>query len=135
MKYKNEELEPFFVDNLTIDLTDCEAIHLMLISCAQNREVLTYSSALNKLGHGFTRPKMRLFCRILDQIDSNARVLGHAELAVLVVKKSDQLPGQGWWFGQAQQFKYHGPSTGKDAMKFVHQCQESAFNYYCKMAP
>ena len=130
MKSKHEAYESFFNENSTIALTDIEAIHFMLISCAQKREALTYSAALNRLGHDFTRPKMRLLCRALDQIDSNARALGKPELAVLIVKKSNNLPGQGWWSGQAQQFKYNGPCTGSEAVNFVHQCQALAFDYW-----
>ena len=45
----------------------------------------------------FTRPKMRALCKVLSVVDEEAEARGEPELAVLVVRQSDGLPGQGWW--------------------------------------
>ena len=65
----------------------------------RRRPSLTYSELLAQLGHGFSRPKMRALCKTLGAVDEEAEARGEPELAVLVVRQSDGLPGQGWWVG------------------------------------
>ena len=57
----------------------------------------------------FTRPKMRALCKVLAYVDDEAEERGEPELAVLVVRQSDGLPGQGWWVGGAKKHGYTGP--------------------------
>ena len=53
------------------------------------------------------------------------------ELAVLVVRESDRLPGQGWWGGaRAFVLGYDGPWTGPQAMKLVREQQQIVFDYW-----
>ena len=40
---------------------------------------------------------MRQLCKTLGAVDEEAAARGEPELAVLVVRQSDGLPGQGWW--------------------------------------
>ena len=40
---------------------------------------------------------MRQLCKVLGIFDEDAAARGEPELAVLVVRQSDGLPGQGWW--------------------------------------
>jgi hypothetical protein len=72
-------------------------IRELLIGAARARTPLTYSQALFALGHSFTRPLMRQLCAAMDRIDEDGRVAGEPGLAVLVVRQSDGLPGQGWF--------------------------------------
>lgn len=74
---------------------------------------------------------MRALCKTLDLIDERAMAEGEPELAVLVVRESDGLPGQGWW-GAARSFAlgYDGPSTGPIAARLVREQQELAFDYW-----
>jgi hypothetical protein len=44
---------------------------------------------------------MRALNKTLDAIDTAGMVAGEPELAMLVVRESDQVPGQGWWVGSA----------------------------------
>ena len=46
------------------------------------------------------------------------------ELAVLVVRSSDRLPGEGWWANRAN---YRGERTGEQAEKYVRRQQRKAF--------
>ncbi|WP_214676176.1 hypothetical protein, partial [Escherichia coli] len=88
----------------------------MLIAAARERRALSYSEALAGLGLRFSRPRMRAFCRTLDRIDE-AAVAGEPGLAVLVVRESDRLPGQGWWTGAADAHGCRGDWTGPEAAR------------------
>ena len=73
---------------------------------------------------------MRALCKTLDAIDA-AAAAGEPQLAVLVVRESDRLPGQGWWVGlERSAHEYSGPWTGRDAGAFVRRLQQEAFDHW-----
>lgn len=111
-------------------IADTERVRAILIEAARRGEAVSYSQLLGELGHRFTRPKMRAVCKTLDAIDERAAAAGEPELAVLVVRESDRLPGQGWWVGAEASRGYKGPWTGAEAEAFVRQIQERAFEYW-----
>jgi hypothetical protein len=111
-------------------IADAAHVRAILIATARARQPMSYSELLLVLGHRFTRPKMRAVCKTLDAIDA-ARGDGEPELAVLVVRESDGLPGQGWWTGgHAQNLGYNGSWSGPEALKFVRSQQALAFDYW-----
>lgn len=112
-------------------IADAPRIRALLVEAAKAGEAISYSHLLAQLGHRFTRPKMRAVCKTLDIIDEAAIAAGEPELAVLVVRESDGLPGQGWWGGaRAFVLGYDGPWTGPPAMKLVRDQQQIAFDYW-----
>jgi hypothetical protein len=112
-------------------LAEPAEVRRLLIESAAAGEAVTYSELLNALGHQFTRPKMRALCKVLGAIDDEAAERGEPELAVLVVRQSDGLPGQGWWVaGGAMLHGYDGLWTGPEAMKLVKKLQRQAFRYW-----
>lgn len=111
-------------------ISDANRIRALLIEAARRGEAVSYSQLLGDLGHRFTRPKMRALCKTLDAIDARAAVEGEPELAVLVVRESDRLPGQGWWVGAAAARGYEGPWTGPEAAALVRQIQDRAFYFW-----
>jgi hypothetical protein len=114
-------------------LADPAEVRRLLIQSAAAGEAITYSELLNALGHAFTRPKMRALCKVLTVIDDEAAERGEPELAVLVVRQSDGLPGQGWWVGgTAMLHGYDGLWTGPGAQKLVKRLQRQAFDYWGK---
>lgn len=114
-------------------LADPAEVRRLLIQSAAAGEAITYSELLNALGHAFTRPKMRALCKVLTVIDDEAAELGEPELAVLVVRQSDGLPGQGWWVGGVAMIHgYDGLWTGPGAQKLVKKLQKQAFDYWEK---
>jgi hypothetical protein len=116
-------------------LADPAEVRRLLIASAAVGQSITYSELLNALGHQFTRPKMRALCKVLAVIDDEAAERGEPELAVLVVRESDGLPGQGWWVGGAAMLHgYDGLWTGPGAMKLVKRLQRQAFAYWGKTA-
>ena len=92
-------------------LADPGEVRAILVASAKAGESISYAEVLELLGHHFTRPKMR-------------------ELAVLVVRQSDGLPGQGWWVGGARKHGYTGLWEGPEAAKLIRGIQQQAFDYW-----
>ena len=108
---------------------DAEVLKAFLVAAARAGESVTYSEALASQGMAFTRRKMRALCALLGDVDAEGRGRGEPELAVLVVRQSDGLPGQGWWAtGGAE--GYHGPWEGPKAKRHVAKLQRRAFDYW-----
>ena len=111
-------------------LADPAEVRAILIASAQAGEAISYSEVLALLGHHFTRPKMRQLCKVLNYIDDEAEERGEPELAVLVVRQSDGLPGQGWWVGGAKKHGYTGLWEGPQAAKLIRKVQKQAFEFW-----
>jgi hypothetical protein len=111
-------------------LADPREVRAILIASARAGEAITYAETLALLGHHFTRPKMRALCKVLTFVDDEAAEVGEPELAVLVVRQSDGLPGQGWWVGGAKKHGYTGPWEGAKAAKLVRKLQRQAFDFW-----
>lgn len=107
-------------------IADTSLVRDRLLAAAREGRALSYSELLQSLGHRFTRPKMRALCRTLDAIDTAGAAQGEPALAVLVVRESDRLPGQGWWIGTAKG-DYAGAWTGAEAAALVRRLQEEVF--------
>jgi hypothetical protein len=115
-------------------IADVAHVQSLLVAAAKRRESLSYSEILGLLGHRFTRPKMRALCKTLDVIDTAAAAGGEPELAVLVVRETDRLPGQGWWTGASETRGYSGAWTGPQATALVRDLQDKAFRYWSERA-
>ena len=111
-------------------LADPVEVRAILVASAKAGEAISYSEVLALLGHEFTRPKMRALCKLLGVVDDEAAELGEPELAVLVVRQSDGLPGQGWWVGGAKKHGYTGLWEGPKAARLIRQLQRQAFDYW-----
>ena len=111
-------------------LADPQEVRAILVASAAAGEAITYSEVLGLLGHDFTRPKMRALCKVLGLVDDEAAERGEPELAVLVVRQSDGLPGQGWWVGGAKKHGYTGLWEGPAAAKLIRRLQRQAFEYW-----
>jgi hypothetical protein len=105
-------------------------VRAILIASAQAGEAITYSEMLSLLGHHFTRPKMRALCKVLTFVDDESEERGEPELAVLVVRQSDGLPGQGWWIGGARKHGYAGLWEGPSAAKLIRDVQRRTFEFW-----
>jgi hypothetical protein len=108
-------------------LFDVDRIEALVRASAAKRTAMSYSELLLMLGYRFTRPKMRALCKVLDEVDRRAAAKGEPELAALVVREGDGLPGQGWWVGRTD---YEGEWTGSAARHFLDGIQAKAFAYW-----
>lgn len=111
-------------------LADPGEVRAILLASARAGQSITYSELLGLLGHAFTRPKMRTLCKVLAFVDEEAEALGEPELAVLVVRQSDGLPGQGWWIGGAKKHGYTGLWEGPKAAALIRKVQSQAFRHW-----
>ena len=108
-------------------LFDVDRIEALVRASAAKRAAMSYSELLLVLGYRFTRPKMRALCKVLDVVDRHAAASGEPELAALVVREGDGLPGQGWWVGRSD---YQGEWTGPQAYAHIRQLQDEVFAYW-----
>jgi hypothetical protein len=113
-----------------VSITDPAVVREHLLAAAAAGQPLTYSELLARLGHPFTRPKMRALCKTLAAVDDEAEAGGEPELAVLVVRQSDGLPGQGWWTGSWEKHRFTGEWTGPRARVLIQRLQAEAFRYW-----
>ena len=132
-------------------LADPEEVRAHLVAAAKAGTALSYSELLERLGYPFSRPKMRALCAVLGEVDHAAAARGEPELAVLVVRASDGLPGQGWWVerarrapgttadvrgtsapaqGGARDHDYSGPWEGPQAAALIRAVQAETFAYW-----
>ena len=112
-------------------LADPQEVRAHLIGAAAAGTSITYSELLERLGYAFSRPKMRALCVILATVDEEAEARGEPELAVLVVRQSDRIPGQGWWVaGGGRSRGYAGPWEGPEAARFIAGVQAETFAYW-----
>jgi len=114
-----------------MSISDPVEVRAHLVAAATVGHPLTYSELLAQLGHGFSRPKMRSVCKTLAAVDAEAATRGEPELAVLLVRQSDGLPGQGWWVaGGASAHDYDGPWEGPKAAAFIARLQQQTFAFW-----
>jgi hypothetical protein len=114
-------------------LGDAPRIRAILIAAARAGRSVSYSELLGDLGFRFTRPKMHALCRTLEEVDRLSALDGEPDLAVLVVRESDGLPGQGWWVGgTALLLGYDGPWEGAAAARFIREQQQAVFDYWAE---
>jgi len=111
-------------------LADPAEVRAILVASARAGVAISYSEVLELLGHHFSRPKMRALCRVLAFVDDAAEERGEPELAVLVVRQSDGLPGQGWWVGGAKKHGYSGEWEGPRAARLIRRLQQQAFEFW-----
>ena len=112
-------------------LAEPEEVRAHLVAAAAAETALTYGELLERLGYSFSRPKMRALCAILAAVDEEAARSGEPELAVLVVRQSDGLPGQGWWVGGGPRSRgYEGPWEGPEAKRFITRVQAESFAFW-----
>lgn len=126
-------LGEFLADNGLSETPDLSAIHdtdrvrALLVEAARERRAMSYSEILGRLGFRFTRPKMRALCKTLDTVDAEGKARSEAPLAVLVVRESDGLPGQGWWISRRD---FKGEWTGAKAKRYVEKLQAETFDFW-----
>src|SRR3569623_955744 len=112
-------------------LAEPEEVRLHLVAAARAGVALTYAELLERLGYSFSRPKMRALCAILGAVDQEAETRGEPELAVLVVRQSDGIPGQGWGVaGGARSRGYQGLWEGPEAKRFIASVQGETFAWW-----
>jgi len=115
-------------------MVDIDALEQLLIDAARERKTLAYSDVLNHFGKRVTPIRVYALCRDLGVVSERNRERSEPELAVLVVRKTDRLPGEGYFHSAWQDGLYDGPATGPRARVYIDELTETVFDYFGRRA-
>ena len=111
-------------------LVDVDELEKLLIAAARARRSLTYAEVLAHFGIRITPRRVFALCRDLGAVCERNRTRGEPELAVLVVRKADRLPGEGFFHSLWRAGAYDGPATGPAAAAFIRRETERVFAHW-----
>jgi hypothetical protein len=107
-------------------VVDLDRLERVLIQAAVEERPVTYGQVLAFFGWKVTRITVGALCRDLGRLGERRAGQGWPDLACLVVRKSDGLPGEGYFTSLRCDGLYAGPSVGPMAALFVRGRQASA---------
>jgi hypothetical protein len=111
-------------------LVEIDELEALLIAAARARRSLTYAEVLAHFGIRITPRRVYGLCRDLGEVCARNRARGEPELAVLVVRKADRLPGEGFFRSAWECGEYQGPTTGAEAERYVVALSEAVFGHW-----
>ncbi|SNB62154.1 hypothetical protein SAMN07250955_10349 [Arboricoccus pini] len=107
----------------------------VLERAAGEGRALTYGQILTFFGRKVTRVSVGALCRDLGEACRLVEADGGPDLAVLVVRKSDGMPGAGYFTALRREGLYDGADSGEAAAAFVAARQQEVFAWYSKGRP
>jgi hypothetical protein len=113
-----------------VSLVDIDRLEALLIEAARARRSLTYVEVLASFGMRIAPRRVYALCRDLGQVCERNRARGEPDLAVLVVRKTDRLPGEGFFHSLWREGAYDGPATGAVAEAYIRAQTEEVFAYW-----
>jgi hypothetical protein len=116
-------------------LVDIDRLEALLIEAAHAQRSLTYGEVLASFGIRITPRRVYALCRDLGEVCERNRARGEPELAVLVVRKIDRLPGEGFFHGLWRDGAYDGPATGPAAEAYIRAQTEEVFAHWAGGRP
>lgn len=111
-------------------MVDIDALEQLLIDAARTRRTLAYSEVLSHFGKRVTPIRVYALCRDLGVVSARNQARREPELAVLVVRKTDRLPGEGFFRSAWKDGSYEGPATGPEARAYIDGLTETVFDYF-----
>ena len=108
-------------------MVDLDRLERVLVRAARERRPLTYGQLLAYFGLRVGRVTVGALCRDLGRMERHRAPDDWPDLACLVVRKSDGLPGEGYFAGLRAEGAYDGPSKGPEAAAALRARQERAF--------
>jgi hypothetical protein len=111
-------------------LVDIDRLEALLIEAARARRSMTYAEVLAHFGMRITPRRVYALCRDLGAVCERNRARGEPDLAVLVVRKSDRLPGEGFFHSLWRDGVYDGPATGPAAAAFIRRETARVFAHW-----
>jgi hypothetical protein len=109
---------------------DIERLEALLVAAAGERRTLTYGEVLAQFGLRSTPRRIYALCRDLGVVCARNRARGEPELAVLVVRRADRLPGEGFFRDLWRDGSYGGPATGPQAEAFIAAETRKVFEFF-----
>ncbi len=110
-------------------MVDHDVLETLLIDAARKQEPLTYGDVLSFFERRVTPITVNALCRDLGVVCDRLRSRNAPELACLVVRRSDRIPGAGYFTSYRFSGDYKGPSTGPEAEAFVAERQAFAYRW------
>lgn len=107
----------------------------MLIAAARARRTLAYGELLRFFGRRPAPRNVAALCRDLGRLEARLRPHGVPDLACLVVRAADGVPGVGWFTSERRAGAFDGPPEGPAARAHLHACQERAFAWASGVGP
>lgn len=111
-------------------MVDVDRLEALLVAAARSRKSMTYAEVLAQFGIKITPRRVYALSRDLGEVCARNRARGEPELAVLVVRKADRLPGEGFFHSYWRDGVYDGPSTGAAAQAFIRAETERVFAFF-----
>ena len=111
-------------------MVDVDRLEALLTAAARARRTLTYAEVLRHFGLAITPRRVYGLGRDLTEVARRNVARGEPRLPVLVVRKADRLPGEGFFEGARRRGAYAGPSTGPEAAAFIRAETEGVFRYW-----
>jgi hypothetical protein len=108
-------------------MVDLDHLQHLLLRAARERRAVTYGELLAFFERRVTRITVAALCRDLGAVCRRIEAAGGPDLACLVVRKADGLPGEGYFLPLRAEGSWAGPCTGPEALAFVRARQEAAF--------
>lgn len=110
-------------------VVDLDRLERLLIAAARERRPVTYGQLLAFFERRLTPITVRALCRDLGRVESRRQGAGWPDLACLVVRRSDGLPGEGYFESLRREGAYAGPSTGPVAEEFLRARQAQVYRW------
>jgi hypothetical protein len=110
-------------------MVDLELLEHRLRNAALTGRPVTYGELLAFFERRVTPINVRALCRDIGRVTARIEAAGGPDLACLVVRASDGLPGAGYFNSLREAGRYAGADTGPEAEAFVRGEQRAAQRY------
>lgn len=111
-------------------MVDLDKLQAVLEQAARERQSVTYGQLLRFFGHKVTRYGVAALCRDLGQVCRRVEEAGGPDLAVLVVRQADRLPGDGYFLGLVESGELPMVPPAGDRPAVVEARQARTFEHY-----
>ncbi|MEZ5864440.1 MAG: hypothetical protein R3D25_10395 [Geminicoccaceae bacterium] len=107
-------------------VVDLDLLEARLLGAALAGRAETYGSLLAFFERRVTPVTVAALCKDLGRVCTRIEALGGPDLACLVVRASDGLPGAGYFTSLREAGLYVGEPTGPEAERYIAQAQRRA---------
>ena len=108
-------------------MLDLDRLESLLLRAARDGHALTYAQILGFFERRVGPIMVQALCRDLGHVCRRLEPRGLGDIACLVVRKSDGLPGDGYFQSLRAEEGYGGPSTGPVAEAEIRRRQDRIF--------
>lgn len=107
-------------------MVDLDRLERVLVEAAREGRPVTYGRLLAYFERRVTRITVGALCRDLARVERRREGQGWPDLACLVVRRSNRLPGEGYFTSLRAEGAYDGPIEGPAAEAVIKERQDRA---------